>query len=236
MTIDTTAASQAAAGTTGQTSGTSSSGASSSNAQTAANQLGVDYNNFLTLLTAQIQNQDPLQPMDSTQFVSQLAQLSQVEQAVQTNSNLESLKTTAGSISGLVSLGLVGRTVTVASDKMVLANGSAATSYKLSSDASSVSATITDGSGNVIKTLTGLPTTGGVNTPLSWDGTDDNGQKVAGGTYHVAINAKDASGQTVSYSTYPTTTVSKVDFSATGDTVELANGDQVPVSQIVSIQ
>jgi flagellar basal-body rod modification protein FlgD len=232
MAIDTTAATTAAATSAKQTSG---GGGSSSGAAAAQNQLGVDYNNFLKLLTAQIQNQDPLKPMDSTQFVSQLAQLSQVEQAVQTNSNLEGLNTKLGSISGIVSLGLVGRNVTVASDKIVLKNSKAETTYKLASDAASVAATITDGSGNAVRTLTGLDTTGGVKTALNWDGKDDSGNVVPDGTYHVAIQAKDASGKPVIYDTYPTTTVNKVDFAGSGDTLELANGDQVPVSQIVSV-
>ncbi len=221
--------------TTAQTGTTGSGGASSSNAATAQNQLGVDYNNFLTLLTAQIQNQDPLQPMDSTQFVSQLAQLSQVEQTVQTNSNLETLNTTTSSISGIVSLGLVGRQVSVASNKIELAGGAGQTTYKLAATAASVSATITDANGNVVRTLTGLPTDGTVSQPLSWDGRNDYGQAMPDGTYHVAINALDGSGQTISYNTYPTTTVQKVNFSGTGDTLLLSNGDEVPAAQLVSV-
>lgn len=213
---------------------TTTSTATSASA-TAQNQLGVDYNNFLKLLTAQIQNQDPLQPMDSTQFVSQLAQLSQVEQAVQTNSNLETANTTLSSISGIASLGLVGRDVTVASDKIELSGGAGQTSYELAATAASVSATITDANGNAVRTLTGLSTTADSKIPLSWDGRNDLGQTVSDGVYHVAIKALDGAGKTVSYDTYPSTTVEKVLFSGTGDTLQLQNGDEVPVSQIVAI-
>ena len=76
--------------------------ANKNTANDSLSQLGNDYNKFLTLLTAQIQNQDPLEPVDSTQFVAQLAQLSQVEQAVQTNTQLETL---SSQISGLLNLG-----------------------------------------------------------------------------------------------------------------------------------
>ena len=223
-------------GTTTTATGATAAAAAPSSAATAAqNQLGVDYNNFLTLLTAQIQNQDPLQPMDSTQFVSQLAQLSQVEQAVQSNANLEKLNTQLSSVSGIVSLGLVGRQVQVASDKLQLAAGAAQTTYRLSATAASASATITDAAGTVVRTLTGLATTAGTELPLAWDGRNDAGQALADGTYHVAIKALDTAGNTVSYDTYPTTTVEKVNFSAGGDTLLLGNGDEVPASQLVSV-
>lgn len=226
MTIDTTTA--AGTATTSNTGTTSAAAA-------AQNQLGVDYNNFLKLLTTQIQNQDPLQPMDSTQFVSQLAQLSQVEQAVQTNSNLEKMNTQISSVSGIVSLGLVGRQVQVASDKLQLSGGSAQTAYRLSSTAASASATISDANGTVVRTVTGLSTTSGSQIPLSWDGRDNYGQTLPDGTYHIAIKALDSAGQAVSYDTYPTTTVEKVNFSSNGDTLLLGNGDEVPASQLVSI-
>lgn len=214
---------------------TTSNSASGTSAAAAANQLGVDYNNFLTLLTAQIQNQDPLQPMDSTQFVSQLAQLSQVEQSVQTNSNLETLNTAVASVSGIVSLGLVGRQVQVASDKLDLSGGSASTSYQLTSAAASVSAAITDGNGNVVRTLTGLSTDGGTKIPVTWDGKDSYGQTMADGIYHISIKAVDSTGQTIGYDTYPTTTVEKVNFNSSGNTLLLQNGDEVPASQLVSV-
>ncbi|WP_158243102.1 flagellar hook assembly protein FlgD [Acidimangrovimonas sediminis] len=217
-----TAAAAAAASTTG------------SAASSAADQLGVDYNNFLQLLTAQIQNQDPLQPMDSTQFVSQLAQLSQVEQSVQTNQNLETLNTTVGGIAGQSSIGLLGRSVSLASDRLELSGGVAATTYELASAAASVSATITDDSGNVVRSLTGLSTAGGSKVALGWDGKNNSGVTQADGIYHVTINAVDASGDTISYDTYPTTTVEQVLFGTDGQTLKLRNGQEVTSGDILS--
>lgn len=212
--------------------------AASTTAQTkssaAQNQLGVDYNNFLKLLTAQIQNQDPLKPMDSTQFVSQLAQLSQVEQAVQTNQNLETLNTKLGAMSGMSSLSILGRQVSVASDKIELQNGTGTTNYQLASAASGVTATITDANGTAVRTLTGLSTEGGSRLALSWDGRNDSGAQLPDGIYHVKINALDAQGKTISYDTYPTTVVDKVLFGSDGEKLRLRNGDEVATGDILS--
>jgi flagellar basal-body rod modification protein FlgD len=88
-----------------------SNAASSSNASSAAPSATVDYNQFLTLLMAEIKNQDPTQPMDPTQSVTQLATISGVQQAMQTNATLSSLLTTSSLAQAEQ---LIGRTVTSA--------------------------------------------------------------------------------------------------------------------------
>lgn len=214
---------------------TTTSANSQSTAATARNQLGVDYNNFLKLLTAQIGNQDPLKPMDSTQFVSQLAQLSQVEQAVQTNSNLEALKTRISAISAMSDINLMGRDVTLASDRLELSGGAAGTVYQLSGQAQAVNATITDGAGTVVRHLSGLSTQAGTRVPLNWNGRDDAGNALPDGIYHLTIDAKDAQGNAVSYDTYPTTRVEQVLFGNGTDSLRLRNGQDVPAAQLLSV-
>ena len=86
-----------------------SSSASTDTSTNSLSQLGEDYTRFLTLLTAQVQYQDPLQPMDATQFVSQLAQLSQVEQSVKTNTNLEDIGSQISSLLAASGSELLGR-------------------------------------------------------------------------------------------------------------------------------
>ena len=168
----------------------------SSNA--SLSQLGEDYNKFLTLLTAQISNQDPLAPVDSTQFVAQLAQLSQVEQAVQTNSQLETL---TNQIAGLMNLGgtdLLGREVSISSNVLDLENGTVKSTYSVSAGAVDVSARITDPLGRVVRTIEGLSTTPGQETALDWDGKDDFGNPMLSGQYKVEIVALDSAGARVS--------------------------------------
>lgn len=160
-------------------------------------QLGEDYNKFLTLLTAQISNQDPLAPVDSTQFVAQLAQLSQVEQAVRTNTQLETL---SNQIAGLMNLGgtdLLGREVSVSSNVMELENGSVNSNYTLDAGAVDVSARITDPLGRVVRTIGGLSTTPGQETSLNWDGNDDFGNAMLDGKYTVEILAVASGGEAV---------------------------------------
>ncbi len=220
--------------TTGATrSGTTNSAASAATA--AQSQLGVDYNSFLKLLTAQISNQDPLQPMDSTQFVSQLAQLSQVEQSVQTNTNLESLNGKLDSVAAMSGVALMGRKVTVASDQMDLSGGAAQATYQLAGTASSVEAQISDASGTVVRTLTGLPTAGVVDTPVSWDGRSNSGQQLPDGHYSIAIKATDPAGGTLFYNTFATATVQQLLFKNGDQLLQLSNGQQVLSSQLVSV-
>ena len=100
-TIDSTGAAQ----TTSQTSATSS----------ATQQFGQEFNNFIKLLTAQVQNQDPLSPMDSTQFVDQLATFSTLEQQVQTNSSLGGISFLIGDLHTMFASEWLGETVTLES-------------------------------------------------------------------------------------------------------------------------
>ena len=168
-----------------------------SSAQDSLGQLGEDYTKFLTLLTAQIQNQDPLEPVDSTQFVAQLAQLSQVEQAVQTNTQLETL---TSQISGLLNLGgtdLLGRDVTVQSDVVMLEDGTSSTSYEVGAGAAEVTAKIYDPLGRNVRTINGLSTVSGTANPLGWDGKDDYGNAQLAGKYTVVLTAKDAAGNNI---------------------------------------
>src|ERR1700748_2096282 len=119
--------------------------ASSTAATTAATQattsqtkLTSDLNSFLTLLTSQLKNQDPLSPMDSTQFTNQLVQFSQVEQQININSNLSSLiGLTQQNIASNV-VNYIGKTIEGPSDQAPLANGQLKSSYNLSADAATV--------------------------------------------------------------------------------------------------
>lgn len=214
---------------------TTTSSTTTSASAAAASQLGVDYNSFLTLLTAQIQNQDPLEPMDSTEFVSQLAQLSQVEQAVTTNAHLENLTSYLSSAVTLSGLGLIGRDVTVATDRVELIEGAASFDYELEANASSAIAVITDASGNVIRQISGLSTSGETRYTVEWDGLDDSGAQVSDGTYYMAIQAVDADGNGLDYNSYATTQVNSVDLTSDSQVLKLRNGEEVEAADLVSV-
>lgn len=198
--------------------------------------LSEDYTRFLTLLTAQIENQDPLAPMDSTQFVSQLAQLSQVEQAVQSNANLETLSAQFGALSAVAGASMIGHEVTVGSSSTMLEGGASDGYYMLPSEAVEVSAQIVDPLDRVVRTLEALPTTTGELVELGWDGTDDLGEDVLDGLYTVRLTALNADGDQVAAYTYRKTEVKEVLF-AEGELYYNLPGDEtVGTSAVLAVR
>ncbi|PWE49466.1 flagellar biosynthesis protein FlgD [Thioclava sp. NG1] len=209
--------------------------AADAKANPAQSKISADYNSFLQLLTAQIRNQDPLKPMDSTQFVSQLAQLSQVEQTVQTNTNLKTIDAKLSAMGAMSDVALMGKTVSLASDRIELRDGQASTSYELAAPADKVTAIIKTEDGTELRRITGLPGRAGEKIALNWDGRDSAGLPVPDDTFRVEIDAQDADGNAVSYDTYPSTQVEQVRFSAQGQSLVLRNGEEVPSSLIVAV-
>lgn len=150
---------------------------------------------FLTLLVAQLQNQDPTNPMDNAELTSQLAQIS-------TLSGIENLNTTLGSISGqldtsqaLQASTLVGHGVMIDGSDIIVGTDSATTPFGLSLDsaASDVTVTIKDSTGAVVRTVDIGAQTAGVHS-YTWDGTDDSGAAVPEGSYTFSLSATASSG------------------------------------------
>ncbi|WP_435640009.1 flagellar hook assembly protein FlgD [Micavibrio aeruginosavorus] len=160
------------------------------NTQTQSIKLAEDFSQFLTLLTTQLQNQDPMNPMDSTEFTNQLVQFSQVEQAINTNQKLDDLLSLQlGSISS-VALGYVGMDVTYTSAEM---NWDGAKPvdifYNLESGAKVAKANIYNEAGDLIRSMEAPKAAGPQQT--TWDGKDDDGNVVPEGTYTLKIDAVD---------------------------------------------
>ncbi|EFH11631.1 flagellar hook assembly protein FlgD [Teichococcus cervicalis] len=173
-----------------------SSANSTTQSATAKTQLGSDMQSFLTLLTTQLQNQDPMDPTDSSEFATQLAQFSQVEQQIATNAHLESLLSLQQSASLLSSTGLVGNTVEVSSSQIVLKDG-ATQGLRLPRLADAGGAqggivTITNSSGAVV--YTEAVALGTEATSWSWNGKGTNGASLADGRYTVGVSGFDARG------------------------------------------
>ena len=188
--------------TTTATTSTASSVAANttaSQAATAKQSLAGDMNTFLKLLTTQLQHQDPLSPMDSSQFTSQLVQFASVEQQINTNSNLEKMLAGTNSSEMASAVTYLGTTVQGVSTSLPLQMGQASFTYTTPASTSKITATITDSAGNVVKTLTG-DTTQGTHS-LSWDGTDSYGTQLKDGAYKLALNADGADGSTTAVDT-----------------------------------
>lgn len=206
-----------------------------SNSGSSLSALSEDYERFLTLLTAQIQYQDPLEPMDSTQFVTQLAQLSQVEQAVATNTNLENLGTKIGSLVSVAGADMIGRNVTFESSQFGLESGATDATYTIPEGTSSLTVDILDENGTVIRQLTELSTDHTKIHTLDWDGKDAAGNSLLDGEYFMRVNALDAQLQAISgSSTYRKATVEQVLFSNGENYFTLDSGQQIQSDNVLA--
>jgi flagellar basal-body rod modification protein FlgD len=205
----------------------------SSNSDTAMQQLSGNLNTFLTLLTTQLQNQDPLSPMDSTQFTQQLVEYSQVEQQINTNSNLQNLISLQQSGAGAAAVGYLGKEVTITNGNAALTNSSATWNYTLGASAASATLSITNASGQVVYNGSG-PTSAG-NNAFTWNGQDNNGNQLPDGTYTLAVNAVGSNGAQITSSVSTTGTVSEINLSGTAPQLMIGSMS-VPLSQVSLIQ
>jgi flagellar basal-body rod modification protein FlgD len=218
--------------TSASTASTSASSSSSASSGTPA----LGEGDFLKLLMAQLENQDPTAPTDGTTFVTQLAQFSQVEQSVNQTTTLGNISTQLQSLTNSNASGLVGKTVTVSTGTVQWGSGSisAPVTGTIAAQAASATATITDSSGNVVRTYNlgaSAPGTIGIN----WDGKDASGTSQPAGSYSVTFSASDANGQPIPVSQTATGVVSSVSYNQGYPALNLGSGVVAPVSQLVSV-
>jgi flagellar basal-body rod modification protein FlgD len=158
---------------------------------TVAPSNNLDKNSFLKLLTAQLQYQDPLNPMDNSAFVAQLAQFSSVEQLQSANARLDTLAIAQASNNQLQATGLVGKEVRFKTDAVTVTERGAKTKFELNLDgkADETSVIISDSNGKVVRTLKPGALPAGTNA-LEWDGLDSQGNPVPKGDYSVTVDAR----------------------------------------------
>ncbi len=205
-------------------------------AKSAMSDLSNDFDSFLKLLTAQVANQDPLKPMDSTTFVTQLAQLSQVEQSVKANTNLEQIAAKLSAAADLSGIQLIGRDVTLTTDRIETSAGSGDYTYELQGTAQNVRAEILSADGSVLRTISGLPTNAEVRHRLVWDGMDANGNQLDDGAYGIRLVATDGGDEAVGYAGYATTRVERVSLEGAQPMLVLSNGTEASSGSVISVQ
>ena len=209
---------------------TSSSG-SSLNSTTGATLAG-NFQTFLQLLTTQLQNQNPLDPLDTNQFTQQLVQFAGVEQQLKTNDQLNSLLTLQQTAQSTQALGFVGKTAVVDGSTAKLSNSSAVWDLNVPKD-STVKISITNSSGQTVYTNS-YSVTAGDNQTFGWDGKGTDGTQWPDGKYTLTATGTDGSGQTVAIATGIQGTVSSVDLTQSPPLLTI-NGQTYTVSQVKAI-
>lgn len=163
--------------------------------QAASTALADTFDTFLALLTTQLQHQDPLDPMKSEQFTTQLVQFAGVEQSINTNKKLEQLieLQTSSQLNSAVSY--IGKIVEVVAEELMLEDGATKISYGLDHNAATTVITIVDLDGNAVRTINGEIAAG--RHEFAWDGRNDNGNQVPDGVYGFSVVSVDQDDETV---------------------------------------
>lgn len=198
--------------------------------------LGKD--DFLKLLIVQLRNQDPMDPMKGTEFATQLAQFSSVEQLSNISSSLsESISSNqvmTQSINNALASTMIGKTVKASGNSFnVVGGGEMKLGYTLAKDAATVTVKIYDDSKILVRTITVDGGQKGDGT-AAWDGRDDHGRQVAAGTYSFSVDAVDSAKTSVAATAFVSGTVTGIRFKSEG-TVFVVDGVEIPLSQIIEI-
>ncbi|MFZ5608735.1 MAG: flagellar hook assembly protein FlgD [Pseudomonadota bacterium] len=212
---------------------TSATQASQGLANRAGAKLAQDFDTFLTLLTTQLRQQDPLEPLKSNEFTTQLVQFTGVEQAIQTNKNLESL---LGLLNQQSDAGLVGYL-----GKDVLANGESALfngtdginwAYELGATVPSSKLIVRNTAGVKVFETEGKPNAG--LHPFVWDGRDSSGNSVPTGVYRLEVEATTASGIAAGRQIYIRGIVDGIERSSNGSRLSVA-GNLITLDQVAAV-
>ena len=180
----------------------------------AIDSLNDTYNNFLLLLTKQLQNQDPLNPMDTAQFTQQLVGFSQVEQQIASNKSLEKLINLQSSTNAFNAVSFLGNEVAVDSDRVSLKDGKAKFQYEIEHSAGQAVLSVYDLRGQVVLVQEANKGVGSYN--VDWNGKDAFGNQLPDGEYRVAVSYADEQGKTYS---------ANITSFGTVDSAEIADGE-----------
>ncbi len=189
---------------------------------------------FLQILVAQMKYQDPMNPVEGTDFTNQLAQFSSLEQLIQVNDNLGSVQAGQGQLGQLAMSNYLGKNVLSEGSGITVANGAPAEArYEVFSNAESGSLTVFDESGTIIR-ITDLGRKAPGRYDVSWDGKDMQGNPVSDGVYRFQTDFYDEEGDYVPSQSYQTGTVQRVTFNDGVASFDLGN-TQVPVESVIEV-
>ena len=204
---------------------TSSSTDSSTSTSTG---IADNFQTFLTLLTTQLQNQNPLDPLDTNQFTQQLVQFAGVEQQLKSNDQLKALVALQKSAAATEALVYVGNTVAVDGATATF-DGSATWNLNAAKDTTTSTVSITNAAGNTVYSGNFALKSGG--SSFVWDGKGNDGTQYPPGSYKLTATGKDQNGQTVAISTEVQGMVDSVDLSASPALLSIG-GSNYTVDQV----
>jgi flagellar basal-body rod modification protein FlgD len=216
-------------------SGTTTPPASSSSSSTSADNNGTlagNFQTFLTLLTTQLQNQNPLDPLDTNQFTQQLVEFAGVQQQLNTNDSLATLVSLQQTAQSTQALGFVGKTAVVNGSTAALSNSAATWELSVPS-ASDVNITIASSTGQTVFSGT-YSVAAGDNQPFVWNGQGNDGTQWPDGNYTMTATAKDSANNSVAVTTQIQGVVTSVDLTQSPPLLTIG-GKTYTVSQIQSI-
>lgn len=216
---------------------TPASSSSNSNSAAAANalanqQIAGNFQSFLQLLTTQLQNQNPLSPLDTNQFTQQLVEFAGVQQQINTNDTLASLVSLQQTAQSSQALQFVGKTAIVKGSTAEMTNSQATWELNIPS-ASTVNVSIANSSGQTVYS-SNFAASAGNNQVFNWNGLGTDGTQYPAGNYTLTATAKDASGNTVGVSTSVAGVVNSVDLTQSPPLLSIG-GQTFTVNQVESI-
>jgi len=209
--------------------------ATGSSLETAAQPGSLGQEAFLNLLITQLKNQNPLEPMDGTEFVTQLAQFSELDEVRGVSTGIDSLKNYLASLNNFAAVSLLGQEVEFKGSDVTLQEGNPSDlRFRLPSDAAKVTVTVHDQEGKTVRSLVSGHTESGLQT-VTWDGRDDNGQSLPSGTYRYELQAEDANGAALAVEQVQRGIVERIEYQE-GNPILRVGECWIPLEEIYSIQ
>lgn len=201
----------------------------------AQNRLNSDFDFFLKLMTTQLQNQDPTDPMDTNALTDQITQFTQVEQQVRTNDHLEKLLTVQNQSQLSTAVSFIGSEVETAGNTGEKIAGRAVFSYNLAPGAVNTEIIISDERGRAVFKGQGTNLNG--RNLVVWDGVNSfNGNSEPDGVYTITVSSKASDGKPVAVDARAVGIVSAVETAADGTVLLSMNGRNVPYSEILAVR
>jgi flagellar basal-body rod modification protein FlgD len=205
----------------------------SNTAAAASSGLSQNFDAFLMLLTTQLKNQDPLSPLESTEFVTQLVQFSSVEQAIHQRQALENLVNLQLAWQATNAVGYIGKTIDATGENVFLKDSKAEIKYTLAEDAGQSTITIKDSSGKVVREISGEKAKG--SHVLEWDGKDNDGVTLPDGHYMVSVAATKGQGIAVEATTTFSGVVTAIE-SEGGQVLLRVGNARIAIGDITSVR